>query len=112
MHAVTLTSALLFAGVVAALQACSTGCDNEIVLQAVAFVDAHQTCMTDDDCRIVSDACGEIPGGSCGQLAMNRQGAESVEWAALSTELEDCTEDSCVTCAAGLSPSCNNGSCR
>ena len=111
MHAVRFAAALLLTVPVAALQACSTGCDDATIQQAVAFIDAHQICATNDDCRVVAAGCAEIPGGLCGQHAMNRQGAESAEWASIAHELDDCSPDSCEVCAAALIPTCTNGCC-
>jgi len=107
-----LTTAFFLAASVAALQACSWGCDDATVGRAAAFIDAHQACATDDDCVVISDACGEIPGGNCGQLTMNRNGAESAEWVSLARELDDCASDSCTVCTAALVPTCTNGTCR
>lgn len=92
-------------------QACSTGCDDETIDRAVAFIDAHQACETNDDCVVIDDYCEEIPGGYCGQLSMNRAGAESSEWRAITEELRDCGPSECVVCAAALVPRCDNGVC-
>jgi len=94
------------------LQGCSSGCDEETIDRAVAFLDAHQSCATDNDCVVVSDQCRELPGGFCGQLAMNRQGAEAAEWKSLERELHDCAPESCSVCLAALIPTCADGSCR
>jgi hypothetical protein len=94
------------------LCACKNGCDAETVQRAVAFLDSHQSCETDDDCVIVSDFCEELPGGFCGQLPMNREGALSKEWQALDAELRDCGPDSCSVCGAASIPTCTAGSCR
>ena len=94
------------------LQGCSSGCDEETIDSAIAFLDAHQSCATDADCAVVSDHCGELPGGFCGQLAMNRQGAESAAWKAAERELQDCAPESCDVCVALLVPTCTDGSCR
>lgn len=88
------------------------GCDQEAIDRAVAFLDAHQSCRTDDDCAVVSDMCETIPGGSCGQLAMNRTGAESAEWRSIRDDLEGCAPDKCAVCLGLLVPTCSNGSCR
>jgi hypothetical protein len=100
-------------GVAALLsQACSTGCDAELIGRAVAFIDAHQACETDDDCVVIRDFCEELPGGWCGQLqGMNRTGAESPSWHALSEELKGCAPDSCTTCDGLLVPNCSGGFC-
>jgi hypothetical protein len=90
----------------------SDSCNQETVDRAVAFLDAHQSCETDDDCVVVSDACGEIPGGFCGQLSMNSEGAESGEWQALERAIADCAPSSCTVCDAALVPTCTAGSCR
>lgn len=93
------------------LQGCASGCDQATLDRAVAFLDTHQTCETDADCVVVSDQCGELPGGYCGQLAMNRTGSESAEWKALTKELSDCAADSCSACLAALVPSCTDNVC-
>jgi len=111
MRTVKLAALLLLTLPVAAVQACSTGCDDATVGRAVAFIDAHQTCETDDDCVVTHDACGKIPGGYCGQLAINRQGQASPEWASISSELDDCAPDTCSNCLALLTPLCTNGCC-
>jgi hypothetical protein len=99
-------------GVAALLsQACSTGCDAEVVNRAVAFIDEHQACETDNDCVNISDFCEELPGGWCGQQLMNRTGAESLDWHALSLELRACAPDSCTTCDGLLVPTCSGGVC-
>ena len=102
-----------FAAVALAIAGCeSDSCDEEVVDRAEAFVDAHQSCQSNDDCTVVSDSCGEIPGGFCGQLAMNREGAESAEWKARQRELHACAPSSCVVCDAALVPTCKDNSCR
>jgi hypothetical protein len=88
------------------------GCNPDTVERASAFLDSHQRCNTDEDCVIVSDYCGEIQGGFCGQLTMNHEGASSREWRALDAELRDCGPGSCVECGAALTPGCRSGSCR
>jgi hypothetical protein len=92
-------------------QACSTGCDSETVDAAVAFIDAHQACETDDDCVVISDYCAELPGGYCGTMLMNREGAESSEWRALTEDLRDCAPSTCQTCAVLLIPTCTDNLC-
>jgi hypothetical protein len=94
------------------LHGCSSGCDEDTIDRAVAFLDAHQSCTTNDDCVVVSDHCRELPGGYCGQLAMNPEGAESAEWKSLERELQDCAPESCAVCLAALIPTRANGSCR
>lgn len=104
--------AVAAAGAVAAgIQACTGGCADEDIDRAVAFINAHQTCSVDADCAVISDYCEELPGGYCGQLSMNREGAESSEWMALSRELSDCSSESCSVCGAALLPTCTNGAC-
>ena len=105
---------VVFGAVALAVVGCDGDtCDEEVVDRARAFVDAHQSCETNDDCSVVSDACGEVPGGFCGQLAMNREGAESAEWKALERTLKACAPpSSCVSCAAGLGTGCKDHSCR
>lgn len=93
------------------LQGCTSGCDQATLDRAVAFLDTHQACETDADCVVVKDQCGELPGGHCGQLSMNRTGSESTEWQALTKELEDCAPDSCELCLAQLIPSCTDSVC-
>lgn len=93
-------------------QACSTGCDDETIDRAVAFIDTHQECETDDDCVVIHDFCGEVPGAAlCGQLSMNRAGAESGEWRAITEDLRDCAPSECTQCLAALVPGCGNGVC-
>jgi hypothetical protein len=100
------------AGVAIVIAGCeSDSCDDDIVDRAGAFVDGHQSCQTDEDCTVVSDSCGEVPGGYCGQLPMNREGAESAEWKNLERALRDCAPSSCVVCDAALVPTCKDGSC-
>lgn len=105
-------NAVAVAGMAFAVVGCESECDQETVDRAVAFLDAHQSCETDDDCIVVSDFCAEIPGGYCGQLAMNREGAESAEWQALERALSDCGPSSCTVCDAALEVACTGGSCR
>ena len=93
------------------LHACQTGCEKEKIDRAVAFLEAHQSCQADADCVVISDFCEELPGGSCGQLTMNKQGADSAEWQSLEQELKDCAPDKCTVCLAALIPRCSNGSC-
>lgn len=104
--------ALVLGGIALAVVGCDSGCDREMVDRAVAFLDAHQSCDSDDDCVVVSDFCAEVPGGYCGQLSMNREGAESAEWQAFERDLSDCAPNSCAVCGAALVPSCTAGSCR
>jgi hypothetical protein len=96
----------------ACVSGCKDGCDPESVHRATEFVDAHQSCETDDDCVIVDDHCGQLSGGFCGQLRMNRAGAVSSEWRALDAEIGDCAPDSCSVCGAAAVPTCTAGSCR
>ena len=103
--------AALLAGAVAALHGCSSGCDQETVDRAMAFMQAHQACETAADCVVSSDYCEELAGGYCGQLTMNKVGAESAEWAEIDAELESCAPSSCTVCTAALVPTCTNGSC-
>ena len=98
-------------GAALALLGCESGCDEEAIDRAVAFIDANQACETDDDCTVVHDFCAEIPGGFCGQIAMSEQGAESGAWKAIERELSDCAPSSCEVCLAGLVPTCTAGSC-
>jgi hypothetical protein len=102
---------LVGAGAVAVSGCGDEGCDPGLIQQASAFIDAHQSCDTDDDCVVVHDACGQIPGGFCGQLAMNRTGATSSAWRSFEAELHDCAPSSCTVCGAGLVPACRSGSC-
>ena len=99
-------------GMTIALLGCESGCDQEAIDRAVAFIDDNQACETDDDCVTISDFCAEIPGGFCGQLAMSKQGAESSAWKAIERELSDCAPSSCEVCDAALVPTCTAGSCR
>jgi hypothetical protein len=92
-------------------QGCADGCDQETIDRAVAFIEANQSCETDADCVVVSDSCGELPGGYCGQLSINRAGSESAKWRSLSRELSDCAPDSCAVCAAALVPTCTDNLC-
>jgi hypothetical protein len=99
--------------VLVGLQGCSDrGCDEGTINRAIAFLDAHQNCTTNDDCTVVADHCGELPGGFCGQLPMSREGAESAEWKSLEREVHECAPESCTVCGAALIPTCTNGSCR
>jgi hypothetical protein len=91
---------------------CKGGCDADTIQRATDYLDSHQSCETDDDCVIVSDYCGELPGGFCGQLPMSRAGAVSAEWKELDAELRDCGPDKCSVCGAGAVPTCTAGSCR
>src|SRR5688572_21777240 len=43
-----------------ALGGCDSGCPPQLVNDAVKFVDAHQSCLTDDDCVLVWNQCGEL----------------------------------------------------
>ncbi|HEY8947119.1 MAG TPA: hypothetical protein VIM73_22900 [Polyangiaceae bacterium] len=97
---------------VSVLGGCESGCDPELIDRADAFVSAHQSCEIDDDCLVVNDYCGELSGGFCGQLTMNRAGVESEEWGRMKRELGDCAPDECAVCAALLIPTCTNGLCR
>jgi hypothetical protein len=103
-------AALCAAGLLA--QACSTGCDSDTIDEAVAFIKAHQTCQTNDDCVVIHDFCDQIPGGWCGQLAMNRTGAESSRWRSLSEDMLECTPSSCSTCDGLFTTGCSDGVCR
>jgi hypothetical protein len=86
-------------------------CDDELVERAVAFVEAHQSCETNDDCRIVGDFCREVPGGQCGQIQLSREGEESAEWRAIEVDFEDCGPSECTQCLLALEASCFEGSC-
>jgi hypothetical protein len=90
---------------------CDSGCDQKTIDRAVAFRNAHQSCATDDDCIVISDFCEELPGGYCGQLAINREGYESAEWKTLESRLEDCAPSSCSVCGAALLATCISGRC-
>lgn len=107
----TVTGGALLALAALLSQACSTGCDAETVDRAAAFVALHQACETDDDCVVIRDFCGELPGGYCGQLSMNRAGAESSEWGSLEEDLGDCAPSDCAVCDALLLPRCTNNVC-
>jgi hypothetical protein len=96
----------------ACVSGCKDGCDQETVHSASELLDAHQSCETNDDCVGVSDYCGQLSGGFCGQLSMNRTGATSAEWQELDAELRDCGPDSCAVCGALAVRGCNAGSCR
>jgi hypothetical protein len=98
-------------GMAIALLGCDSGCDEEAIDRAVAFINDNQACDTDDDCAVVGDFCAEIPGGFCGQIAMSRAGAESSDWNALERQLSDCARSSCDVCAAALVPTCTAGAC-
>lgn len=104
---------VLFAAAVHAT-ACQNGCDPATLQRAAAFVDAHRGCMTDADCGTVPDFCGNVPGGSCGRIPMNRAAAASSEWKSLSYELADCSPEACVVCdeaTSALRPKCVTGTC-
>jgi hypothetical protein len=94
-----------------AFQACKSGCDGELVDRAMVFMQSHQSCAVDDDCVVVGDFCETLPGGYCGQLTMNRTGAESAEWRSITDELGSCAPGSCEVCLAALVPACSDGVC-
>lgn len=98
-------------GIAFGMLGCDSGCDDEAIARAVAFIDQNQECETDDDCAVVSDFCAEIPGGFCGQIAMSKKGAESSAWKAIEREVSDCAPDSCDVCDAALVPTCTAGAC-
>ena len=107
---------MALAGVVLAAAAC-TGCkagqcDPDLVDHAVGFLKAHQSCEVDADCVVVSDFCGTLPKGFCGQLVMNREGKASAEWGDISKELKDCSPEECTVCLAATVPACTDGSCQ
>jgi hypothetical protein len=95
----------------AALSACYPECDSDTIDRALGVLKAQQSCEVDEDCIVVSDFCGEIPGGMCGQNTMNRQGERSPEWRGLEQELRDCAPSECTVCDAALEPRCLEGSC-
>ena len=41
---------------VVGLQGCSGDCDENVIHRAVTFLDANQSCQTDQDCTVVSTA--------------------------------------------------------
>lgn len=86
-------------------------CDPEMTQRAVYYLHAHRECQTDEDCVIVPDYCGELPGGFCGQLVMSRAGANSAEWKAFDRELRDCGPSECTQCLAAVTPGCTDGVC-
>ena len=86
------------------------GCEDETVERARSFLENHKSCERDPDCVVVSGFCGELPGGTCGRVTMNRQGRDSVEWKELETELGECSGD-CAQCDIGIIPTCMSGSC-
>jgi hypothetical protein len=98
-------------GIAIALLGCESGCDEEAIERAVAFLDDNQACETNDDCVAVNDLCAEIPGGFCGQIAMSKKGAESSAWKTIERELSDCAPSSCAVCDALLVPTCTAGAC-
>jgi hypothetical protein len=91
---------------------CEAGCDDEIVDRAIQSLDSHQGCEGPPDCVILSDFCGELPGGVCGQTTMNREGRESAKWLAIEKELGECVPTECGDCEAGRLPTCINGACN
>jgi len=93
------------------LWGCKTECDEATVERAKRFLESHQSCEANSDCVTVSDFCGEIPGGSCGALIMNRKGEQTAEWQELEEELADCAPSECTVCGAAIVPGCGNGSC-
>jgi len=97
----------------AMLAACKSDevCDPELVTHAQAFLEAHQACQTDADCVLVSDYCGTLPNGFCGQLVMNREGESSAEWRDLSAALKNCAATECTVCLAARGLGCKDGSC-
>lgn len=108
----TIAAGLLALGLLGVSACGEDGCEPELVRRASDFIDAHQSCERDEDCFVVGDFCGQIPGGFCGQVTMNRTGVMSDEWRSLTGELTDCSPDVCPVCDAALTPSCNAGSCR
>jgi hypothetical protein len=104
-----MVAVLTFVG--ASVSGCKSGCDAETIQRASDFMASHQSCETDEDCVIVSDYCGELPRGFCGQLSMSRAGAVSAEWKNLDAELRDCAPDDCAVCLAAAIPTCTDGSC-
>jgi len=98
-------------GVVASVGCKAGECDPGLVDHAVNFLNAHQSCATDDDCVIVPDFCETLPKGYCGQLVMNRQGSDSAEWRDLTKALKDCSPEECTVCGALLVTKCSSGSC-
>lgn len=96
-------------GLVAACKA--EVCDPDLVNHAEAFLEAHQACETDADCVLVSDYCGTLPNGFCGQLVMNRAGEASAEWRDLSDALKNCAPTDCAVCLAIRGVGCKDGSC-
>lgn len=100
------------AAAAALLASCKAqSCDPEPVDRAEAFLEAHQSCETDADCVVVTDFCGTLPNGYCGQLVMNQQGKSSSEWADISDVLKDCSPEECTVCLAARVPACNDGRC-
>jgi hypothetical protein len=112
-HVRRLLGAVLL-GASAAVCACSN-CTDE-VQAANAFFDkpANLTCQSNEDCVVVSTGCWTVARGLCGQAQLSRQAASSKEWSKLGGDLRDCKEgsdESCAQCAAGLLPSCIEGTC-
>jgi|SRR4051812_46410127 hypothetical protein len=96
----------------AAALGCKAGqCEPELVDRAEGFLEAHQSCESDADCVIVSDFCGTLPNGYCGQLVMNREGKASAEWTDISDALNDCAPTECTVCLAARGVGCKDGSC-
>lgn len=107
----TFTAGALLGAAALLSQSCSSGCDGELIDDAVAFIDAHQSCETDEDCVDIGDFCEELPGGWCGQKFMNRAGAVSVEWRELSRQLRSCAPSPCTVCGGLFLPQCSGGVC-
>ena len=103
---------LLVVSAASAAASCKTACEPKTIDRAVAFLKAHQSCEVDADCVVVSDHCGELPGGFCGQLVLSREGVSSSEWASIDAELEDCSAEECTQCLAAVVPACTDGSCN
>jgi hypothetical protein len=96
-----------------ALAACKAeSCEPALVNIAMTFLEEHQSCVVDDDCVAVSDFCGTLPHGYCGQLVMNREGNASAKWADITKELKECSPEECTLCDALLVPRCSDGSCN
>lgn len=87
-------------------------CDDEVKVVG-RFLDAPEnlSCASDDDCVVVQTGCHPYPRSTCGQGQLNRQGADSKRWRALSNDLFDCQDEPCTQCLARLLPSCTQGYC-
>ncbi|MET0390095.1 MAG: hypothetical protein ABW321_29255 [Polyangiales bacterium] len=95
----------------ASVNACQPDLD---ALRVYVSTEAHQVCTSDTDCRVVALDCIDLDIAYCGQVAMNTAAETSAEWRAIN-ESARCSHgsdnSSCLTCAALLVASCDDGRC-